>query len=107
PEVVEHGRNPELRACGYCHLPNGLGRPENASLAGLPAAYIYQQINDFRAGTRKSSEPRMTPPATMIVIASVATDEEVKAAAEYFSRLKLKPWIRVVETATVPKTRVS
>jgi len=24
-------------ACGFCHLPDGLGRPENAALAGLPA----------------------------------------------------------------------
>src|SRR3954452_21321533 len=37
PEIVSHGRKPEVFACGYCHLPNGLGRPENASLAGLPA----------------------------------------------------------------------
>jgi hypothetical protein len=37
PQVVQHGRPPGVRACGYCHLPNGYGRPENASLAGLPA----------------------------------------------------------------------
>jgi cytochrome c553 len=43
----------------------------------------------------------------MIVIAAAATDAEVQAAAGYFSSLKLKPWIRVVETQTVPKTRVS
>jgi cytochrome c553 len=107
PDVVEHGRKPAVRGCGYCHLPNGLGRPENASLAGLPASYIFQQITDFREGTRKSSEPKMTPPAGMILIAAAASDEDVKAAAEYFSHLKLKPWIRVVETSTVPKTHVS
>jgi len=107
PEVVEHGRKPAVRGCGYCHLPNGLGRPENASIAGLPAAYIEQQVDDFRQGDRKSSQPKMTPPAAMVLIAAAATDEEVKAAAEYFSMLKLKPWIRVVEANTVPKTRVS
>lgn len=107
PDVVEHGRKPAVRGCGYCHLPNGLGRPENASLASLPVSYIEQQIADFRRGARVSSEPKMTPPAGMIVIAAAATDEEVKAAAEYFSHLQLKPWIRVVETSTVPKTRVS
>ena len=42
PEIVAHGRAPEVRACGYCHLTNGQGRPENAGLAGLPAAYIIQ-----------------------------------------------------------------
>jgi cytochrome c553 len=107
PDVVQHGRKPAVRGCGYCHLPNGLGRPENASLASLPPAYIEQQIADFRRGARTSSEPKMTPPAAMVVIAGAATDAEVKAAAEYFSNLKLKPWIRVVETKTVPKTRVS
>ena len=49
PDVVEHGRKPSVRGCGYCHLPNGLGRPENASLAGLPAAYIEQQVAGFQA----------------------------------------------------------
>ncbi len=37
PDIVAHGRKPDVFACGFCHLPNGLGRPENASLAGLPA----------------------------------------------------------------------
>jgi cytochrome c553 len=107
PDVVEHGRKPAVRGCGYCHLPNGLGRPENASLASLPASYIEQQVADFRRGARVSSEPKMTPPAGMIVIAGAASDAEVKSAAQYFSSLKLKPWIRVVETDRVPKTKVS
>ncbi len=107
PDVVEHGRKPDVRGCGYCHLPNGLGRPENASLASLPVAYIEQQVADFKRGARTSSEPKMTPPAAMVVIAAAASDAEVKAAAEYFSSMKLKPWIRVVETSNVPKTRVS
>lgn len=59
PEVVAHGRKPDVRACGYCHYPNGQGRPENSSLAGLPAAYIVQQMADLRSGARKSAEPKM------------------------------------------------
>ena len=35
PEVVAHGRRPDVRACGYCHYPNGQGRPENSSLVGM------------------------------------------------------------------------
>ena len=93
-------------ACGYCHLPNGLGRPENSSLAGLPAAYIAQQVADFKSGARKSSEPASLPVNLMVAVAKAATDEEVQAAAEYFAALKPKPWIRVVETETVPKTQV-
>ncbi len=46
PEIVGHGRKPGVFACAYCHLPNGQGRPENAGIAGLPAAYIVQQLAD-------------------------------------------------------------
>jgi cytochrome c553 len=102
-----HGRKPAVISCGYCHLPNGQGRPENASLAGLPAAYILQQIADFRAGARVSSEPKLLPPGLMDSIAKAATDEEIKAAAEYFAGLSPKPWIRVIEAAAVPKTHVA
>jgi cytochrome c553 len=107
PEVVAHGRQPDLFACGYCHLPNGQGRPENASLAGLPALYIVRQMADFRAGRRKASEPRQGPVSYMVGLASKTDDDEVRAAADYFSALQPKPWIRVVETKTVPKTRAA
>jgi cytochrome c553 len=107
PESVAHGRRPEMRACGFCHLTNGQGRPENASLAGLPAAYIIQQMEDFRSGNRKSAEPRMGPPNAMIQDAKAATDSEVRAAAEYFSSFPFKKWIRVVEAKEVPKTRIA
>ena len=35
------------------------------------------------------------------------TDEEIKAAADYFGSMKWTPWIKVVETTTVPKTRIA
>jgi cytochrome c553 len=107
PDIVSHGRRTGVMACGYCHLPNGQGRPENSSVAGLPAEYIVKQMADFKNGLRKSSEPRMRPPSLMVNIARATTDEEVEAAAEYFSKLELKPWIRVVETDTVPRTRIA
>src|SRR5205085_11615351 len=28
PDIVVHGRRTTVIACGYCHLPNGQGRPE-------------------------------------------------------------------------------
>ncbi len=107
PEIVSHGRKPDVFACGYCHLPNGMGRPENSSLAALPAAYIIHQITDFRSGARKSSEPKHLPAANMISHETKATEQEISAAADYFSKLEPKPWIRVVETSTVPKTHVA
>jgi cytochrome c553 len=107
PDIVQHGSRPGVLACGFCHLPNGQGRPENAGLAGLPAAYIAQQIADFRAGARTSSMPDLAPGKLMIGIAKAATDEEVAQAAAYFASLTPKPWIRVVEAKTVPKTHVA
>jgi cytochrome c553 len=107
PEVVAHGRRPDVRACGYCHYPNGQGRPENASLAGQPVAYLMQQMADFRSGARASAEPTMRPPAFMAEIARAATVEEDRAAAEYFAAVPYRKWIRVVETADVPVMRVA
>jgi cytochrome c553 len=105
PEVVEHGRKPDVYSCGHCHLPNGQGRPENASVAGLPEAYIVQQMADFKSGARKGSDPEMLSVTNMVKLAKSTSDEDVKAAAAYFSSIKLKPWIRVVEVDQVPKTK--
>lgn len=107
PAAVASGRRPEMRACGYCHLPNGQGRPENASLAGLPAAYIIQQMGDFKSGARKSSEPKMGPPNAMIADAKAATDAEIREAAAYFASFPYRPWVRVVEADQVPATRIA
>jgi cytochrome c553 len=107
PDVVAHGKRPDVRACSLCHYPNGKGRPENAGVAGLPTVYFIQQMMDFRSGNRKSAEPRKANTNTMIAIAKGMTEDEIKAAAEYFGSMKWTPWIKVVETSTVPKTRVA
>jgi cytochrome c553 len=106
PEVVAKGKRPDVRACSLCHYPNGKGRPENAGVAGLPVAYFIQQMNDFRGDVRKSAEPRKANTNVMIAIAKGMTPEEIKASAEYFGSMKWTPWIRVVESKTVPKTRI-
>lgn len=33
PDVVAHGRKPDVMACGVCHRADGPGGPENASAA--------------------------------------------------------------------------
>ena len=103
PDIVAHGKRPDARACGLCHYPNGKGRQENAGVAGLPVSYFIQQMNDFRSGVRKSAEQRKANTNLMIAIAKAMTPEEIRASAEYFGAMKWTPWIRVVETATVPK----
>ena len=105
PELVARGGGEGVAACGYCHLPNGQGKPENAGLAGQPFEYIVQQMEDYRNELRTTGEPRMGPPAFMMRIGAAATDEQARVAAEYFSSIDFKPWIRVVETDMVPVTR--
>jgi cytochrome c553 len=106
PDVVAHGHKPEVRACSLCHYPNGKGRPENAGVAGLPYSYILQTMSDFKNGARRSADPRKANTNIMIGFAKSMTDDEIKAAAQYFSSMKWTPWIKVVETNTVPKTRI-
>lgn len=107
PEIVARGSKPGVFACGYCHLPNGLGRPENSSLAGLPAEYILRQVLDFRSGARKSSESASLPINLMVDLSKSVSDADLQVAADYFAALKPQPWIRVIEIATVPKTTVA
>src|SRR5258706_5363971 len=106
PDIVKNGRE-GVRACAYCHQPSGAGRPESASLAGLTESYIKEQIDTFKKGLRKGSEPDRVPQKLMNQIASKLTDEEVEQAARYFSSLKLASFVKVVETDTVPKTFVA
>ena len=110
PNVIAHGParlRDRTRGCGSCHLPNGKGRPENAAPAALPVTYVMRQLNDFRNGLRYTADPRKPNTNTMIELAKAMTDDEVKAAAEYFASIKWTPWIRVVETHLVPKTRIA
>ncbi len=103
PHVVAHGRRPDVMACGYCHLPNGQGRPENAALAGLPADYIVEQVMEMKLGRRRTSQPAMGSIKAMHAIARAVSPQELKIAADYFSKLHYQKWIRVVESDTVPR----
>jgi cytochrome c553 len=99
PQVVAHGDAPNVRACAACHLPTGTGHDESAYVAALPVRYTIEQMDDYRSGARKGS-------GSMTTIAAHITADETRTAAEYFALLKPRPWIRVVETGTVPKTYV-
>jgi cytochrome c553 len=103
PDIVAHGKRPDARACGLCHYPNGKGRQENAGVSGLPVSYFIQQMNDFRNGLRRSADPRKGNTNAMIAIAKAMTADEIRVTAEYFGAMKWTPWVRVVETGTVPK----
>jgi cytochrome c553 len=100
PKIVQFGnKETQVRACGACHLPTGTGHDESAYMAGLPARYFIQQMADWKSGDRKYG-------GTMVAMAKIITDAEIKEATDYFASLKPRPWIRVVETDTVPKNYV-
>lgn len=101
PAPVAHGRAPGIHACGFCHLANGGGRPENASLAGLPASYIKSQVAAFANASRTSAAPDYLPSKLMAETAHDALPAEIDAVAAYFSKLHFRSHVRVVETATV------
>jgi cytochrome c553 len=87
-------------ACGSCHLMSGQGHPESADIAGMPAEYLIRQMAYYKAGTRKD-DARMGP------IARAASDDDVRQAAEYFAALKPAVWVKVIETATPPRTFIA
>jgi cytochrome c553 len=110
PEIVAHGRRPLVYACAYCHLPNGHGRPENATLAGLPAQYIVQQVKDMASHVRHSAwvADGYLPGKLMPQVAENASEAEIAEAATYFSGIAVRrPRAQVIETDRVAKSHVA
>jgi cytochrome c553 len=83
------------------------GGPENADLAGLPKNYIIRQMADYKSGARSTAVPGRVPPSMMIALSKPITDAEVEGAAAYFSALRPRKRIKVVESDTVPKTYIA
>jgi cytochrome c553 len=106
PEIVASGRKPDVFACGVCHRADGPGGPENANLTGLPAAYIVQQMADFKSGARKNAAPR-EPMLRKAMVANAVSDADLQTAAAYFASIKPRSIVRVVEASTVPKTYIT
>jgi cytochrome c553 len=79
---------------------SGQGHPESADVAAMPVEYFVRQMKYFKDGTRKD-DGRMGP------IAKVTSDADVRQAAEYFAAITPIAWVKVIETATPPKTFVS
>jgi cytochrome c553 len=103
PDIVLHARKEMKYACGLCHLPDGQGRSENATVAGLPESYIRQQLADFRSGARTAAV-EFTASTRMRDVAVAATDAELAAAAKYFAGLHPHRQYLVVESTEVPRT---
>ena len=97
PEIVARGRKPDVYACGFCHRADGPGGPENANLTGLPADYIVQQMMEFKSGARSGSVLERTPMQTKADVIKSVNESELREAAAYFSSIKPRSIVRVVE----------
>lgn len=74
-------------ACTGCHGPAGMGNPPAGypRISGQKAAYLVQQLQDYRAGKR-SDYPRGK---IMQGVAAELTDKEIEALASFLSGLHL------------------
>lgn len=68
--------------CANCHGTQGksLKDPSVPGLAGRPSAYLIEQMQAFKTGTREAT--------IMHQIAKGYTDEQVKQMADYFANQK-------------------
>ncbi|MDO5090440.1 MAG: c-type cytochrome [Cardiobacteriaceae bacterium] len=70
--------------CQTCHMENGGGKDNGdieswPRLAGLPAAYLEKQMQDFKSGSREAP--------TMIPFANLLTDEQLADVSAYYATL--------------------
>ena len=74
-------------ACVQCHGPGGRGvGAQFPPLAGLPAAYITEQLQAWKAGSRPAG-----PLALMTGIAQQLTEADMTAVAAYYANLAQQP----------------
>lgn len=81
--ITTQGNGRGAAPCIACHGADGGGQVAagNPRLAGLDAAYLQKQLDDFASGTRASPVMRAT--------ATALGEDERKALAVYYSQLPL------------------
>lgn len=100
PAAIGHG---DAKACSFCHLPTGNGRPENSALAGLPADYIVRQVKAFADGSRQAAMPGSGAGRLMTNTAKAVTDPDLAEVAAWYSKLPFSSNVSVVEAGELPK----
>ncbi|QKV57053.1 MAG: cytochrome c [Dechloromonas sp.] len=73
------------KTCNACHGPKGDKplMPNYPKVAGQNAAYMEQQMKDIKSGARANGQS-----AAMKGVMHLVNDEEIKAIADYLSKLK-------------------
>ncbi|WP_137388785.1 c-type cytochrome [Rhodoligotrophos defluvii] len=92
PEILQQGAllsamgAPEqgIQACVNCHGPEGIGLPPTYPfIGGQYATYLREQLHLFKKGERTGEAFGI-----MAYIASLMTDQQIEAAAQYFASLR-------------------
>ena len=73
------------KTCNACHGPEGKKplMPNYPKLAGQNAAYAEQQMKDIKSGARNNAQT-----AAMKGVMHLVSDAEMKAIADYLSKVK-------------------
>jgi cytochrome c len=73
------------KTCNACHGPEGKKplMPNYPRLAGQNAAYAEQQMKDIKSGARNNAQT-----AAMKGVMHLVNDAEMKAIADYLSKVK-------------------
>jgi cytochrome c553 len=78
------GQSLASTVCAACHGPDGNSPiPQNPSIAGQHASYMYKQLSDFKAGRRKN--------AIMAGIVAGLSDEDMRNVAAHYATQKPRP----------------
>lgn len=75
-----------LRACQQCHGAQGEGTPLGPPLAGQPALYLAQQLQDWQVSKRRNDGNH-----EMLKVAQQLSAVEVDDVSRYLSRLPPRP----------------
>lgn len=91
PSLIEEGRRVfhegdrerGVPACAGCHKPDGSGTPRSVMIAGQNAAYVAEQLTQFKNDIRTNDRGRL-----MRTVANRLTLEEIQAVAQYVASMR-------------------
>jgi cytochrome c553 len=84
PDARSVGRGATLAMqCAICHGSNRVGQVDTPNLEGQPAAAVYKQLRDFKAGARTS--------AVMSPFAVKLSEQDTLDLAAYYSYMPRQP----------------
>lgn len=93
PKKKENIKGKQLfETCTACHGPKGLGNPaiKAPSIAGLEQWYLEAQLRKFKNGARGAHPEDVTGLLMRPMARTLHSEEDIKAVAEYVSKMAYK-----------------